>query len=80
MACKVPFTHSFVQPSIRRFYKVFEKKFVSSSGDLSDRSKVFHSSPRSFYAPFFSILLLMVFFGGSVGMEDMMANLLLIFC
>ena len=62
MACRVPFTHSCVQPSIRRFCKVFEKNFVSSSGDLSDRSKVFHSSPRPFYAPFFSILLLMVSF------------------
>ena len=41
---------------------VFWKNFVSSSGELSDRSKVFHSSPRSFYAPFFSILLLMVSF------------------
>ena len=40
---------------------------------------MFHSSPRPFYAPFFSILLLMALFGGSVGMEDMMANLLLMF-
>ena len=43
---------------------------MSSSGDLSDRSNVFHSSPRPFYVPFFSILLLMALFGGSVGMED----------
>ena len=61
-ACRVPFTHSFVQPSIRRFCKVFEKNFVSFLVDLLDHSKVFHSSPRPFYAPFFSILLLMVSF------------------
>ena len=61
-ACRVPFTHSFVQPSIRRFCKVLKRIFVSSSGDLSDRSNVFHSSPRLFCVSFFSILLLMISF------------------
>ena len=81
MACRVPLTTLLFNRQSGGFIKFFfEKKFVSSSGDLSDRSKVFHSSPRPFYAPFFSILLLMALFGGSVGMEDMMGNLLLIFC
>ena len=51
-----------------------KRDFVSSSGDLLDRSIVFHSSPRSFYVPFFSILLLMTLFDVSVGMEDVKAT------
>ena len=54
--------HSFVQPSIRRFYKVFEKKFVSSSGDLSDRSMCFIPHQGLFMRLSFSILLLMASF------------------
>ena len=42
------FLHSLI--SLIYFLK---RDFVSSSGDLSDRSNVFHSSPRPFYVPFF---------------------------
>ena len=64
MACRVPLTTLFNRQSGGFFFK---KKFlkrisVSSSGDLSDGSSVFHFSPRPFYAPFFSILLLMASF------------------
>ena len=62
MACRVPLTTPLFNRQSGGFYKVFEKKYCSSSGDLSDRSNVFHSSPRPFCVPFFSILLLMASF------------------
>src|SRR6185312_16505152 len=53
MACRVPLTNPLFNHQSEGFYKVFEKKYCSSSGDLSDRSNVFHSSPRPFYVPLF---------------------------
>ena len=44
------------------FLYFLKRIFVSFSGDLSDCAKVFHSSPRPFCVPFFSILLLIVSF------------------
>ena len=52
-ACRVPLTTPLFNRQSGGFYKVFEKKYCSSSGDLSDRSNVFHSSPRPFYVPLF---------------------------
>ena len=80
MACRVPLATPLFNRQSGGFYEVFEKKYCSSSSDLSDRSNVFQSSPRPFYVPlFFFILHLMALLGGSVGMEDIIANLLLIF-
>ena len=54
MACRVPLTTPLFNRQSGGFIKFFEKKFVSSSGDLSDHSNVIHSLLRPFfYAPFF---------------------------
>ena len=53
MACRVPLTTPLFNRQSGGFYKVFEKKYCCSSGDLSDRSNVFHSSPRPFYVSLF---------------------------
>src|SRR6185312_16188838 len=78
-ACRVPLTTPLFNRQSGGFYKIFEKKYCSSSGDLSDRSNVFHSSPRPFYVPLFFHPTSNGSFCGSIGMEDIMANLLLIF-
>ena len=62
MACRVPLTTPLFNRQSGGFIKLLKRNFVSPSGDLSDRSNVFHSSPRPFHASFFSILLLMASF------------------
>ena len=74
MACRVQLTTPLFNRQSGGFIKFLKRNFVSSSGDLSDRSNVFHSLPRPFYVPLFSILLLMALFGGSVDMEDVKAT------
>ena len=51
-----------VQPSIRRFCKVFQKKFIKFLGWSLGSLNVYNSSPRLFIMPFFLNLSLMAIF------------------